>query len=985
MRRLSIKRILALAVCSAMLTASIPDSLLEVNAQEQSGKENSDKAVLEYSNERISNNYTRVSANYTCAEYTGNTLTYNIADVSEDGYGELTTDNNGYKESKVLKLNQKEEAKLNIDVPQDGIYYVSFDYMSADESILPIEGQIKINGEYSFYELRRQVFESLWAQPEEKSYDSYGNEIVSVPDKVYEWQNKYIMDATYRYSGALGVELKKGKNEISLTLSEGNMLLGNVYLTARPEIKAYDGNNDAEGEGFIEIQAEDFTYRNSPSIHATCEYDPDLYPYNSKDKVLNTIDSTSFDTAGQKISYKFKAEKSGYYRLAVNYSQSDKTDFPVFLNIDIDGTIPNEEFNNHPFAYNKDYDLYTLADKEGKPLSVYLEEGEHLISMTISLEPIREGLETVEEVMSKVNDLSLDITKVVGTNKDKYRDFSLTSYIPGIGDTLNDYADRLEKVMQDALAYNPDVEKIAAFSSVLIASNQLRSLAEDPDELLYRISELATSANSVNKYLANLIDSLNGNNIAIDSIYLYQDGAKSSLPKKTGAVKRGFESVKRFTQSFAEQAYSVSNTDKTHLQVWVNRSRQYLEIMQQMIDEKFTPQTGIEVDLSLMPDQNKLVLANASGDSPDIATGINYSIPFELGIRGAIKDLTQFDDFDEVASNYSDGLLLASTIGDGIYAVPETMNFSVLFYRTDILEKLGLEVPDTLDDVKAMLPDLQMRGLNFYYPTARTTGTKTFLDTTPILFQTGADLYDVTADNTLLNSESLVAGFTELTNLFTIYNLPVDCPNFYQHFRNGDYPIGISDFGTYNLLSNAAPEIDGSWSVALIPGIERDGDVIRYSSAGAESTVMFNSTQEREEKSWEFMKWWASADVQAEFGQILQITYGDEYYWNTANMEAFSSLPWKSDDKEVILEQLKWTKEAPRALGSYMVERELSNAYNAVVVEGKTVREALDSSAKVVTKETNRKLEEFGYVENGETVKDYVIPTIERVKEILQN
>ena len=31
----------------------------------------------------------------------------------------------------------------------------------------------------------------------------------------------------------------------------------------------------------------------------------------------------------------------------------------------------------------------------------------------------------------------------------------------------------------------------------------------------------------------------------------------------------------------------------------------------------FTPETGIEVDLSIMPDVNKLVLANAAGTAPD--------------------------------------------------------------------------------------------------------------------------------------------------------------------------------------------------------------------------------------------------------------------------------------------------------------------------------------------------------------------------------
>lgn len=978
------RRILALGLAAGMAATAIPLQLMA--AQETVQESQTTGSVTEgYASERIDNGYTKISAGYILPEYTGGDIEYPIKDIctSTDA---VFTDDYGY--TSAVQIGERGSIELELNVVADGIYYMCFDYLADSDTILPVEAQFMIDGDFPFYEMRQQVLESQWSTPQQKSYDSYGNEVVGIPDKVYEWQNKYIMDSTYRYSGPLGIELTKGRHTVTVTLKEGTLLLGNFKLTAKPQVEAYTGSEKAAGDGFIEIQAEDFTYRNASSIHATCEYDPNLYPYQAGNRIMNTVDSTSFSEGGQQISYQFTVEKEGNYYLAFHYSQSDKSDFPVFMNIRIDGELPNTEFENCAFAYKKDYNLYTLLDSEGNKISVPLGAGQHTISMQISMEPLRNALETIEQIMGKVNDLSLEVTKVAGTNKDKYRDFSLESYIPGIGDTLIQWADELAAVMEEARTYNPDKKKIAAFSSISIAENQLRSLAKKPDELIYRIDELATSTSSVNQHLANLIDSLNGNDFSLDSIYLYQEDAAKQLPRHKNVFVKAGLGIVRFCTSFGKQAYSSSNTNPEHLQVSVNRSRQHLEIMQQMITEEFTPQTGIEVDLSLMPDQTKLVLANASGDSPDVATGVNYSIPFELGIRGALKDLTQFDDFAEVAGRYTKGLLMPYVIDDSVYAIPETMNFQVLFYRKDILDKLGLEVPDTLEDVEAMLPDLQMRGLNFYYPTARTVGMKTFLDTTPIIFQSGGRLYDTYVEDVTITSEEVVEGFTTLTNLFTIYNLPKDVPNFYQHFRNGDYPIGISDFGTYNLISNAAPEIDGSWGVALIPGVkDENGEVMRYSSAGAESTFLFNSTPEREEQAWEFVKWWSSAQVQAEFGQRLQITYGDEYYWNTANCEAFAQLPWDSDDKEVISEQLTWTMEAPRALASYMVERELSDAYNLVVLGAKSanVREALDDAQKNIKRETLRKLEEFGYIENGVTVKEYEVPTIEKVHEIIQN
>lgn len=987
MRKYS-RRAVALGLIMSMALSVVPASSVaaETPAKEQTTV---NSASDSYASERMERGYTRISAGYSLPEYEGEELVYAIDEIYTQGSAELTADSYSYDGAAwVLAIGERGEADLELMVPQDGIYYIKLDYLADSDSILPVEAGIMINGEYPFYEMRQQVLESLWVSGDEKKYDSYGNEIVGIPDKVFNWQSKYIMDATYRYSEPLGVELKAGKNILTMTLGEGTLLLGNITLTGKAAVAEYAGSEAAAGDGMVEIQAEEFTYRNDSSIHATCEYDPDLYPYQAGDRIMNTVDSTSFSEGGQEITYEFEVEKAGNYYLAFHYSQGNKSDFPVFMNVRIDGELPNTAFASHAFSYEKSYEMYTLTDTDGNKLSVPLTEGIHTISMQISMEPLREALETVEDIMGKVNDLSLEVTKVAGTNKDKYRDFSLESYIPGIGDTMITWADELAAVMENARVYNPNKKKIAAFSSISIAENQLRSLAKKPDELIYRIDELATSPSSVNRHLANLIDSLNGNAISLDSIYLYQEDAANKLPKAKNFFVKVWLGIVRFVTSFGEQAYSASNTNPEHLQVSVNRSRQHLEIMQQMITEQFTPQTGIEVDLSLMPDQTKLVLANASGDSPDVATGVNYSIPFELGIRGALKDLTEFDDFAEVAERYTEGLMMPYVIDDSIYAIPETMNFQVLFYRKDILDKLGLEVPETLEEVEAMLPDLQMRGLNFYYPTARTVGMKTFLDTTPIIFQTGGRLYDTYVQNATITSEKVVEGFTTLTDLFTIYNLPKDVPNFYQHFRNGDYPIGISDFGTYNLISNAAPEIDGSWGVALIPGVENEqGEVMRYSSAGAESTFLFESTPGREAQAWEFVKWWSSAGVQAEFGQRLQITYGDEYYWNTANYEAFAELPWDSDDKEIILEQLTWTMEAPRALASYMVERELSDAYNLVVLGAKSanVRESLDEAQKNIKRETLRKLEEFGYIENGVTVKEYEVPTIEKVHEIIQN
>lgn len=122
------------------------------------------------------------------------------------------------------------------------------------------------------------------------------------------------------------------------------------------------------------------------------------------------------------------------------------------------------------------------------------------------------------------------------------------------------------------------------------------------------------------------------------------------------------------------------------------------------------------------------------------------------------------------------------------------------------------------------------------------------------------------------------------------------------------------------------------------------------------------------------MKWWSSTDVQIAFGNNLQTTYGKEYIWNTANIEAFEGLPWATNHKNVILEQTEWVTEVPRVPGSYMLEREISNAYNSIVLDGENFRTAIDLASKRINRETFRKLEEFGYMKNGEMIEPYPSP-----------
>ena len=115
----------------------------------------------------------------------------------------------------------------------------------------------------------------------------------------------------------------------------------------------------------------------------------------------------------------------------------------------------------------------------------------------------------------------------------------------------------------------------------------------------------------------------------------------------------------------------------------------------------------------------------------------------------------------------------------------------------------------------------------------------------------------------------------------------------------------------------------------------------------------------------------------------LTMIYGKNYIWNSANLGAFgNSVAFSTADKRTILEQWEWMREIPKVPGWYMLERELSNAWNSIVISGENTRSVVESAVTVIDKELKRKLTEFGYIRNGEVVKHYRITTLEYIDEL---
>ena len=357
-----------------------------------------------------------------------------------------------------------------------------------------------------------------------------------------------------------------------------------------------------------------------------------------------------------------------------------------------------------------------------------------------------------------------------------------------------------------------------------------------------------------------------------------------------------------------------------------------------------------------------------AGTGPDIALTVDNGVPVDYALRDAVVDLSQFEGFDEVATEYYDSAFVPYEFNGGIYALPETTNFMVMFYRRDILEnELGLNIPEDLpqtwDDVINLIPVLQKKNLQFALPTTERVinGIKSpdYSAILAMLYQNGGLLYNEDQTRTLLDNENSVRAFDEYVQFYSHYGLPL-LYDFVNRFRSGEMPIGVADYSNFNTLSVFAPEIRGLWDFALVPGVRKeDGTIDRSVSCWGQASIMLKDAEDYD-ACWKFLKWWASSDAKVRFARELESIMGSAARYATANKVSFEQLAWSNENAEILREQWEWVDGTPTAAGGYSTVRHLINAFRKVYFSKADPRETLLDYTRTINEEITYKRKELG-------------------------
>ncbi|MBP5248843.1 MAG: extracellular solute-binding protein [Lachnospiraceae bacterium] len=864
------------------------------------------------------------------------------------------------------------------DVPASGTYYIEVGYTPVADGTMAIVRNVFINDKLPFAGAAGITFDRMWVD-ESKGFLMQTDRNQGFPSQVQNPSATFtrLESADRSVTGPFLFYFEKGKNTLAFEAVQSTLELSYIKLVPSAGVRSYEeymalyaGAEKVEGSALTEkgmniVQAEDTLYKSTSTLLPQNDRtSAATQPHHSSNIVLNTIGGSSWNQAGTAITWKVSVPKAGLYRIATRFMQAENRDFFSAREIKINGELPFAEASSIPFNYKSKFRVDYLGNGE-EPYYFYLNEGENTISMTVTLGTLSYAAEQTRISVKNFNDLYRELTAVMGSTPDTFRDYDILSSVPDMVDIMKREYVRLSGVMDslgDTLENNTKTTEI---TKLLL---QLEKIIKKPDKIAKEFSAFSDNITAIAQWMLDL----DKQPLQLDYIMICGEGAKlpkaeAGFFKQTGHKFLGF--IGSFTNDYQITGEQNTDTDKK-IVVWISTgTRDQYDIVQRMINNAFKD-APFNVELKMVAG-GTVMPATLTGNGPDVAIQLDFSMPTNFAYRSAGYDLRQFPDFDEVAKRFAPGAMEYFEYNGGIYALPDEMSFPVMFVRNDILESLGLSVPNTWNELMSMLPYLQSDNMSVFFSSGTSLlGSGTMTSSTPVplffaskLYQNGVELYRNNGAEVNLDNLTAELVFKEWTQYYTKQNFQLSISTV-TRFRTGEVPIIIDDYTFINTLSAAAPEIEGAWSIYPIPAtVREDGTFDRSTACIVGSCMIVKTSVEQNDtvnEAWEFIKWWTDEEVQIQYAEEQMSLLGAAAEFPVANLGAIRQRSKTKGTTETIDEVLRWIRGVPQVPGGYITGREIRNAFLEVIDGYLDPVDTLFMRLDAINNELTTKREEFG-------------------------
>ncbi len=319
----------------------------------------------------------------------------------------------------------------------------------------------------------------------------------------------------------------------------------------------------------------------------------------------------------------------------------------------------------------------------------------------------------------------------------------------------------------------------------------------------------------------------------------------------------------------AGQGCSKDSNKKVTIEFWTMGAE--AEHVQKLTKEFEMQNPDIIVKVQAIPwtaAHEKLITAYASETTPDIVQMGNTWIP-EFVALNSLQSLDGFVDSSKIVNskNYFPGIWQTNIIENKLYGIPWYVDTRVLFYRTDILKRVGYPSPpknwDELYDVSKKIKALYRseEKYSFFIPTN---------EWAPFIIfglQADADLLKNNNSEGDFSQDKFQIAFKFLMRFYKEKLAPVDMTevsNVFQAFASGFFAMYIT--GPWNVaeFKNRLPQsLQNDWMTAPLPAYDNQ----KYpglSLAGGSSFSMFKSCKHKQE-AWKLIEFLSERSNQIKF------------------------------------------------------------------------------------------------------------------------
>lgn len=916
----------------------------------------------------------------------GEYLTANGYDGTLSG-SEAAVDLNKFTLSEDMVANIGEQGILTEDkgtitwsfqVAESGFYNIELGYIALPGTTSDIQRKVYIDGEIPYEALSQIVIKRWWQDGEIRVKNN--NEIRPEANEIYSETKWFLEDYQRRNNGALVVYLEKGKHTIGFEVIKEPLEFTSITFKAAEQPAAYaeaigelKGKYSVYGGQTCIYQAERMVegttgiIKSSSSINIQKNYsDSELQPFHPYYIVYNTIGAENWAQPGDSVTWQVEVPEEGLYELTFKGRQNLNRGVTSYRRLYVNGSVPYAEMQAVGFDYQNGMNNYTVADESGAPYLFHLQAGVNTITLENVMGPMGSIITEVEESMTVLNKTYLDVIQLTGQVPNRFIDYELVKKLPNFASTLKEQSEILYSVIDEIVAITGEKGENTAMLEKM--AMEAAWLAEDPESVIMELGQFKNNISAMGTWLVNVASMP----LELDYIALSAENAK--LPKAQDSFFAGLGNgtVRFFSTFFIKnsQITEGSSGGAKSIKVWLaSYGREQAQMIQNMVEEEFTPNTDISVNLQLIP-VDVVLRAALAGNGPDVVIGLGQGTLQDFAMRNAIQELSGLEGYTEATERFYDSSLEASAFQGGHYGIPEQTTFMMLFTRDDILADLGLSVPDTWQELREMIPELQKNNYNIYIPNVQQTEATTNSGSIAynmnlylgMVKQNGGDPYlgqnnDYGIQSGLASDAAMIA-FKDYTDFFTGYGLEVQV-DFSNRFRTGEIPVGITGYTTFNQLEIFAPEIKGLWSFHPVPGVlKEDGSIDRSFVVDTTQSVIMAKNRDLD-SSWKFLKWWTSTDTQLQFANSLEALMGTSARYAAADPEVLKQLPWSNTELDSLLGQFEQTVGIEAVPGNYMTTRMVQYSFNDVVSDNANPRETLYLNIKDIDQELTRKREEL--------------------------